>query len=97
MPGAVEALTIMTLGGDQLILNTMLSDRPLQLALNWIEHHNLPLFGVNENLEQREWTKSPKVYAHHYIDDSAVGCPLIHLEGFERACVDWKKVAELLE
>ena len=97
VPGAVEALKIISLGGDKLILNTMRSDRALQLALNWFEHHEIPLYGINENPDQKEWTNSPKVYAHHYIDDAAVGCPLIHPEGFERACVDWQKISELLE
>ena len=97
VPGAVEVLRIISLGGDKLILNTMRSDRALQLALNWFEHHDIPLYGINENPDQKEWTNSPKVYAHHYIDDAAVGCPLIHPEGFERACVDWQKISELLE
>lgn len=96
-PGAVDALSIMVLGGDKLILNTMRSDGPLQVAVNWFSHHNLPLYGINENPDQHEWTNSPKVYAHHYIDDAAVGCPLIHPKGFERACVDWAKISELLE
>jgi len=93
VPGAVEALTIISLGGGKLILNTMRSDRA-QLAVNWFENYKLPLHGINENPDQKDRTNSPKVYGHHYIDDSAVGCPLIHPEGYERACVDWGKITE---
>jgi len=74
----------------------MRSDRALDLAIRWFEHHGLPLYGMNENPDQKEWTNSPKVYAHHYIDDAAVGCPLIHPKGFARECVDWIKIAKLL-
>jgi len=97
VPGAVSALSLIASKGNKLILNTMRSDRALQLALNWFGHHGIPLWGINENPDQGTWTNSPKVYAHYYIDDAAVGCPLIHPAGFERACVDWEKIEKLLD
>lgn len=97
VPEAVSTLRALAASGNELVLNTMRSDKALQLALRWFEHHDIPLYGVNENPDQKEWTNSPKVYAQHYIDDAAVGCPLIHPDGFERACVDWVKIRELLE
>lgn len=96
VPGAVSVLKRLVANGHKLILNTMRSDNALQLAVNWFSHHDIPLYGINENPDQREWTNSPKVYANFYIDDAAVGCPLIHPEGFSRECVDWNLVAIMI-
>lgn len=96
-PHAVSVLKHLVARGDKLVLFTMRSDGALDLAQRWFEYHRIPLHGLNENPDQKEWTRSPKVYAHHYIDDAAVGCPLIHPEGFERPCVDWLAVAKLLD
>ena len=43
----------------------------LQDAIDWFKKHDIPLFGVNENPTQKDWTSSPKPYAHIYIDDAA--------------------------
>lgn len=45
-------------------------------ALNWFKENEIPLFGVNINPEQTEWTTSPKAYGQLYIDDAALGAPL---------------------
>lgn len=76
VPGAVDALKALVAVGAKLVLNTMRSDEPLADAVRWFEERGIPLFGVNRNPEQDSWTKSPKVYAHHYVDDAAIGCPL---------------------
>jgi hypothetical protein len=50
---------------------------------------------VNENPAQKEWTSSPKTYAQMYIDDAALGVPLItgkHAKPY----VDWNLIYELL-
>lgn len=77
--GAAPVLKWLTDNGHQIILNTMRGDihGDLKDAIDWFEKYNIPLFGVNENPTQREWTSSPKAYAHIYIDDAALGCPLI--------------------
>jgi hypothetical protein len=50
---------------------------------------------VNENPEQDTWTTSRKVYANCYVDDTAVGCPLVQpLDA--RAYVDWSIVGPLV-
>jgi hypothetical protein len=51
---------------------------------------------VGENPTQKEWTSSPKCYAHIYIDDAALGCPLVKGENGERDYVDWTAVEKLL-
>jgi len=96
VPHAVAVLRKMAANGDKLVLFTMRSDNALDLAQRWFQHHAIKLYGSNQNPDQISWTKSPKVFAHHYIDDAAVGCPLIHPKGFSRPCVDWLAVAKLL-
>ena len=82
--------------GDQIILFTMRSGEKLQDAVDWFDGLSIPLFGINENPTQSSWTKSPKPYANLYIDDAALGCPLIHPTDGSRPYVDWKTVARLL-
>jgi len=64
----------------------------LQDAIDWFKKNEIPLYGINENPTQKEWTDSSKVYANLYIDDSALGCPLIYEEMELRPYVDWEKV-----
>lgn len=96
-PGAVKVLRKLAANGNQLILWTMRSGEELSDAVAWFNARHIPLFGVNSNPTQSDWTSSPKAYAHRYIDDAAAGCPLYTPEGFDRPCVNWKKIAELPE
>lgn len=68
----------------------------LTQAVEWFKKHNIPLYGIQSNPTQREWTDSPKAYAHLYIDDSALGIPLIYKDEESRPYVDWKEVEKLL-
>lgn len=96
--GAVPVLKELVENGHKIILYTMRWDKELKEAVQWFESNNIPLFGINENLIQRKWTKSPKIYAHLYIDDAALGVPLILDEGMSnRPFVDWKAVKSLLQ
>jgi len=81
--------------GHRLILWTMRSGKELQDAVDWFDARNLKLFGINSNPSQASWTESPKAYAHMYIDDAALGTPLISEFGY-RPFVDWTKVRALL-
>lgn len=82
--------------GHKLILFTMRHDDKLDEAIKWYEDNDIELFGVNENPTQHTWTDSPKVYANIYIDDCALGVPLMQdLEG--NKFVDWRRVEALLE
>ncbi len=100
-PNVVEVLKWIESEGGKLVLNTMRSDRPERLylteALHWFDANAFLLYGINQNPTQKLWTSSPKVYANIYIDDAALGCPLIHNKDFsERPFVDWLKVKKLL-
>jgi hypothetical protein len=104
--GATEVLKELTGQGHKLILNTMRSDDQkignlLTDAVNWFIERDIPLFGINKNPEQDSWTSSPKPYAHLYIDDAALGCPLIYSKDewtfpTPRPYADWEKIKEYL-
>ena len=65
-------------------------------AVNWFGENDIPLYGIQTNPRQG-WTTSPKAYAHLYIDDAALGCPLIFDTSIsDRPFVDWEKVREML-
>lgn len=88
--GAVPVLKKLTDSGHLLILNTMRSGKELDDAAQWFIDNDIPLYGVNENPSQKSWTSSPKVYAHLYIDDAALGCPLkMDNAVSDRPFVDW--------
>lgn len=93
--GAQEVLTRIVEKGHSIILWTMRSGKELDDAVNWFMENNIPLSGINENPTQKEWTSSPKAYGHMYIDDAALGCPLIK-NGNDRPYVNWKDVAVAL-
>lgn len=85
--------------GWWVILWTMRSGEELAAAVDYCRTVGIELFGVNSNPEQGEWTQSPKAYAQVYIDDAALGCPLVHPNPLtqtpfrqERPWVDWVAV-----
>jgi len=108
--GAEPVLKALIENGHQLILFTMRSDRKvddgamvyeetfLSDAVNWFERNNISLYGIQQNPTQMEWTNSPKAYGQLYIDDAALGCPLIYPEDIQqRPFVDWEKVTVMLK
>lgn len=108
--GAAPVLKSLVANGHQLILFTMRSDRIVKTnvgvyrelflseAVAWFEENDIPLYGIQTNPEQQSWTDSPKAYASLYIDDAALGCPLIYPENSnERPYVDWEKIKKLLK
>ena len=69
----------------------------LTQAVRWFEDNDIPLYGIQENPTQHEWTSSKKCYAQLYIDDAALGCPLKFVPSISnRPFVDWVKVETLL-
>ena len=93
VPGAIEGLQFLQKQGHQLILYTMRSEKFLEEAVAFIKSKGIDLYAVNENPTQKEWTSSPKVYGHAYIDDAAIGSYLIHPEAEgSRPYIDWFQV-----
>lgn len=64
----------------------------LDQAVNWFKENGIELYGINENPAQKSWTSSPKAFAHMYIDDASVGCPLRKAGDVERPFVDWSQL-----
>ena len=95
--GAVEVLRALNKRGHRIILNTMRSGEKLDAAVKWFSDRKIELWSVNHNPEQEEWTSSPKVYADLYIDDSALGCPIMFIDGVRRPVVKWSKIRMMLE
>lgn len=95
--GAADTLRALKTQGHRLILYTMRSGVLLDAAVRWFQEHKIDLWAVNENPEQRAWTSSAKIYADYYIDDSALGCPIIYIDGVRRPVVCWAKVRAMLE
>ena len=100
--GAVPVLKDLVKKGHKLILWTMRSDREegnyLTEAVNWFKNNNIPLYGIQENPTQNTWTYSKKCYAQIYIDDAALGCPLIFDKSLsDRPFVNWKIVEKYFE
>ena len=96
--GAVTVLKRLVNSGHKLILNTMRSGDELADAIQWFIDNDIPLFGANENPTQKSWTTSPKVHANLYIDDAALGCPLIFDHAISsKPFVNWVMVEEILE
>lgn len=109
--GAAPVLRKLVKNGHKLILWTMRDDKGqvpiigttettsanfLQDAVDWFKKNGISLYGIQRNPDQHSWTSSPKVYAELYIDDAALGCPLIRPTN-ERPFVDWNFVELMLK
>lgn len=102
VPGAIPWLVRLQQQGARIILYTMRSNNMetgdlLRKAVKYMEANGVRLYGVNRNPDQDDWTSSPKAYGDVYVDDSAIGCPLVQVAGFARLCVDWETVGPHLE
>ena len=93
--GAVSVLQQIVNKGHKLILYTMRSGIQLEDAINWFKENNIPLYGIQTNPTQTQWTTSPKAYAELYIDDAALGIPLVKIKG-SRPYVNWVEIKKLL-
>lgn len=109
--GAAYILRKLTNTGHRLILSTTRSNIPravpieeasksncllLKDAINWFKENDIPLWAVNHNPEQRAWSSSNRVYADLYIDNKALGAPLIYPIG-EKPFISWIEVDRWLE
>lgn len=93
----IKVLKRLNDAGINIILYTMRHGDTLREALNYLETNEIKLWGVNENPEQSNWSESRKVYANIYIDDAALGVPLvIDKEISSRPYVDWVAVEDYL-
>lgn len=103
--GAAPVLKKLAATGCRIILLTMRGSQPsrdgitstLDDAVKWFEKHGIPLYGINHNPDQHLWTTSPKVHANFYIDDAALGVPLIASKtAGARPHVDWVRMEQMI-
>lgn len=78
VPGAVKGLKDLVRRGHQIILWTMRSGPGLDRAVQWYRERRIPLFGINRHPAQDPDLHSPKAFANAYVDDLAVGVPLVY-------------------
>ena len=100
--GAEKVLKKLIKSGHKLILNTIRTDENnnsffynsktyLTDAINWFKDNDIELYGINENPDQKYFSKSKKIFAHLYIDDLAMGCPLkVDLDLSNKPFIDWE-------
>jgi hypothetical protein len=93
--GAVSVLKELVRKGHKIILYAMRGGDTLDDAISWFMDNDIELWGINRNPEQYRWSSSPKVFANLYIDDAALGIPLIEPED-DRDYVDWNRVRDIL-
>ena len=98
VPHAARVLKRLNEAGVKIIVWTMRGGVHLETdARQWFETRGIEVWSYNSNPEQASWTESPKCYAQAYIDDAAIGCPLVYPENGARPYVDWRTVESLLE
>ncbi len=95
IPFAFETLKQLQNEGHLLILYTMRCGKELKEAIDFCKENGLEFWAVNENISQKDWTTSQKIYAHLYIEDSAAGMTLVHFK-YKRPYVDWYKLGNWL-
>lgn len=98
VPGAFKWLKEWQNVRVKLVLWTMRHDGPesgdvLTQAVEFCRQNGVEFWGLNENPQQKSWTGSPKAYAHLYVDDASIGCPLIESKRVGgRPMVNWEVV-----
>jgi len=96
--GATPVLRRLVTEGHRLVLFTMRSGAHLETAVQWFLRNNIKLWGIQYNPDQAQWTSSNKCYAQLYIDDAALGAPLMRDESIsDRPFIDWSAVEKILE
>jgi hypothetical protein len=94
--GSQKVLKELTDQGHNLILFTMRDGKELQDEVNWFKMNDIPLYGINTNPNQKDWTNSPKSHADLIIDDTGLGIPLKKEFPNDKSFIDWEKVEEML-
>jgi len=94
VPGAFKSILELKNKGYKLILYTLRSRKKINIILKYLKDNGIIFDAVNYNAEQSKWTDSIKIYADYYIDDKAIGCPLIYKDN--NKYVDWKQVMRII-
>jgi len=96
VPHAIKSIKEFEKLNCKIMLWTMRSGKELEDAVEYLKNNGIELWGINKNCQQSSWTNSNKQYAHYYIDDAAIGCPLIKNWKYNRPYVNWLSVKQLV-
>jgi hypothetical protein len=104
--GAAKVIKKIADNGHKIMLWTMRGNKPhhdgtdtLGDAVKWFADNDIPLWGINQNPDQQKsgWSNSHKQHAELYIDDAALGCPLVlDMKKSPRPFVNWEVVEDYL-
>ncbi|MCD7970848.1 MAG: hypothetical protein LUF87_10915 [Alistipes sp.] len=95
--GSLPVLRQLLKNGHKLILLTNRTGDELKQAEQWFTDNDIQIWASNKNPEQFRFSRSPKVYADLYIDDLALGCPLISDPDISRRpFADWPAIEAIL-
>ena len=95
IPYAKEVIQMLNDNGHKCFLWTMRDKHTLEDAKKYCDDNGIKIQGYNHSPDQ--FSDSPKQYATVYIDDAALGCPLIFdWDMSYRPYVDWYEVAKWL-
>jgi predicted HAD superfamily phosphohydrolase YqeG len=93
--GAIDWLRRLQAANVKLMLWTMRDNQTLTAAVAYCAARGITFWGVNSNPEQSGWSSSTKQFAHAYIDDAAIGCPLTTPAG-GRPFADWSIIGPMV-
>lgn len=63
--------------GARFLIHSMRAGPSAEIAKQWLEERGIRIYGINSQPGQENWTASPKCFAQLYVDDRAVGTPLL--------------------
>lgn len=91
VPHAFDVMKQWESDGHQLVLWTVRSGPALEKAIQFIWDNDVKLYAVNRVPGQLKYSSSPKAHCHIFVDDKAVGCPLVYPKR-GAPYVDWPEV-----
>lgn len=99
--GAIETIKAIIENDHKVFLWTMRCNKKyrrrdlLQEAIDYCHDNGVELYSAN--ISPSQFSTSNKQYASLYIDDAALGCPLINTGNFwDEPYVDWYKIGKML-
>lgn len=94
---AVQSLEYMRDKGWNIVLHTARCGIYLNAAIKWFRDRDIPLYGINCTPDQQKFLKGHAVaeygvkpHCHAFIDDSAIGAPVMVRSDMLKPYIDWR-------
>lgn len=94
IPFALETIKELICNGHELVLWTCRNGLGLDLAIQRLAEDGINFHHINSHPQQTHI--SVKIDADFFIDDKAIGCPLVFPENGDRPYVDWNIIREMI-